>query len=134
MWQQGGAVHMLTPAATIAPEPSVSSTAVRPSTANDTDLRTASRRKASAKIATAAAEGPRLPGDAERDAIKPIGHQPRSPQRRPFADEHEEGGLKGVIGIRAGAEQPPADTEDHRAVAAHEQFERRPVSDFREPS
>ena len=85
-------------------------------------------------VAAPAVEGPRLPGDAERDAIKPIGHQPRSPQRRPFADEHEEGGLKGVIGIRAGAEQPPADTEDHRAVAAHEQFERRPVSDFREPS
>jgi len=60
-------------------------------------------------------------------AVEPVAdHLPRSDRRRP-ADEDEEGGLEGVLGVLVAGEYAAADPPDHRGVPSHEGFQSRPV-------
>ena len=38
-------------------------------------------------------------------------------------DQDQKSGLKGVVGVVAVAENPPADAEDHRAMPFHQGFQ-----------
>ena len=58
-------------------------------------------------------------------AVEPVGdHLPRHDGSR-LADEDEEGGLEGVLGVVVAVEDPAADAPDHRAVPLHQGGERR---------
>ena len=55
--------------------------------------------------------------DAAGDPVEPSAEGPIHPHRSGLADEDEEGGLEGVLGLVGLAEHAPADPPDHRPVA-----------------
>src|SRR5262249_26402769 len=55
------------------------------------------------------------------------------PHRARLAGEDQEAGLEGVLGVLLVAEHPPADAQDHGAVAAHQGLEGRLVAAAQEP-
>ena len=59
---------------------------------------------------------------AAGDAVEPVAEQVRAVDRRGPADEHEERGLEGVLGVGAG--DAAAHAPHHRRVPAHEGVER----------
>jgi hypothetical protein len=67
--------------------------------------------------------GARPERDALSDAMQPATDRLLLADRGSPADEDEERGLEGVLGVVGVAQHPPADTQDHRAVAAHEGLE-----------
>jgi hypothetical protein len=72
--------------------------------------------------------------DAGGDAVEPGGQRrPVADRRRP-AEQDEERGLEGVVGVGGVAEHPPADAEHHRPVPADEHLERGPVAGGEEPA
>jgi hypothetical protein len=62
-------------------------------------------------------------GGAASDAVEPRGNARPLPERRRFAQEYEERGLKGVLGVARIGQQPAANTEHHRAVSADDRLE-----------
>jgi hypothetical protein len=57
---------------------------------------------------------------AARDAMEPAAHRSAFAYRAGFAGQHQKGGLKDIVWIRAGTEDPAADAVDQRSVAAHQ--------------
>jgi hypothetical protein len=53
-------------------------------------------------------------------AVQPVADGVAGGQAVALFHEDEQGGLEGVVGVVRVAEQPPADAEDHRRVAADE--------------
>lgn len=71
---------------------------------------------------------PHLPGGEVGDPVKPTGDRVRPPDGGRFADQHEEGRLKGVLGVVRVAEHPLAHGRHHRPVAVDEGLEGRVVA------
>jgi hypothetical protein len=59
------------------------------------------------------------------DAIQPVGEQLAAAKGRRPADENQEGGLEGVLGVGRVPQDAPADAPDHRAVPPHQDRDRR---------
>jgi hypothetical protein len=58
------------------------------------------------------------------DAEEPVGQAFRPADVGGAADQHQEGGLEGVVGVVGVARHPPADAQYHRPVALHQGGER----------
>jgi hypothetical protein len=56
--------------------------------------------------------------------MQPVSEYLAGPDGRGLADEHQEGGLEGVLGVLPVGEGAATDPPDHRAVAADEVGER----------
>ena len=66
---------------------------------------------------------PGFEGGVVGNAVEPVSqHLPRLDRRR-FAEQHQEGGLKSVLGIVMPAQDATADAPDHGAMTAHQGFE-----------
>src|SRR5207302_724293 len=66
-------------------------------------------------------------------AIQPVADQLPRHDRCRLANQDSESGLEGVFGIVIVVEDAPADTEDHRTVAAQQDFKRVFVPALDEP-
>ena len=78
--------------------------------------------------ARAAGDGPCRPGrgrDSQGDAVEPAPDRFLPPHGAGPADEDQEGGLEGVLGVVLVAQDRAADAEDHRPVPLHQGGERR---------
>ncbi len=64
--------------------------------------------------------GPGPTRDAVSDPVEPAAERPVHPHRSGLADENEEGGLEGVLGLVGVAEHAVADPPDHRSVPIHQ--------------
>jgi hypothetical protein len=72
--------------------------------------------------------GPRLQRRLLGHAVEPVGdHLPRYDRGR-LADEDEEGGLEGVLGVVVIAQDTAAHTPDHRAMPTHQGCQSRLVT------
>ena len=79
--------------------------------------------------ATAAvAVGPDFRGDLSADAVQPATERVVDPVRPASADQDQERGLEGVVGVGRVVEDSSANAPDHRAVAENQGFERRLTS------
>ena len=66
--------------------------------------------------------------DAQRDAIEPAREAIPILQRRSLSHQNQENCLNGIFDVAWIGEPPPANAEDHRAVACHDLFKSRLVS------
>ncbi len=62
---------------------------------------------------------------AEGNTIEPVAQQVGFTDGTRFPGQDEEGGLEGVLGVMAVAQDLSADTEHHRPVSGHQRGERR---------
>jgi hypothetical protein len=61
--------------------------------------------------------------DSPGDAIKPTPERALGTDRPRVLDQREECGLKGVVGIAAGAQYPPTHTQNHGSVPTYQNVE-----------
>ena len=69
-----------------------------------------------------------LDGDAVRNLVQPAAQGLAPSDRRGLLDQHEEGGLEGVLDVARVAEDAAADAQHHRAVSRHQDLEGAPSS------
>src|SRR5581483_8960331 len=72
--------------------------------------------------------------DPPGDAVEPPGERPAGADGAGVPDQREEGGLEGVLGVGAAAEDPAARTEDHRPVPPDDRLEGEGVAVGGEPA
>src|SRR5262249_31971038 len=77
--------------------------------------------------------GPGLERDVVRHLVQPAAQGAAVADGTSLSRQHEEGGLEGVLGVVAVAEQPAADAEHHRAVPLHQPAEGQFVALSEEP-
>jgi hypothetical protein len=71
---------------------------------------------------------PRVQGNAMRDAVQPAGDRVALGDGIRLAQQHQEGGLEGVISIGGVAQDAAADVPDHRPVPQQQRLECRLVA------
>jgi hypothetical protein len=63
---------------------------------------------------------PSAQGRAQGDAVKPVAEQTGRAQAGGLADQNQESGPEGVLGVLCMAQDPSTNAKDHGAVSAHQ--------------
>jgi hypothetical protein len=77
------------------------------------------------EMAAASPPHPGLPSCAQGDTVEPVAEELGLTQRPVPTGQHQEHGLKGVLGVVVITQKLPADTKDHRPVTRHQGGESR---------